>query len=171
MRRRGSTGTGRQPNAPAVPEIVSISDVKLMEQLMSNGFDGAGLDRRGGPCRLPECRCKSQGARPRSRPLSGARGQDVTVLTTGGCPRDRLRRICSDAEEAKRNSDAHGGLELPGPLRERFIWRYDQYWSALMISPPARVTSEAINWTDATSLIKWTDPSTNRALAPPGWNE
>ena len=47
----------------------------------------------------------------------------------------------------------------------------DQYWSALMISPPARVTRAAINWTDATSLMKWTEPSTNRALAPPGWNE
>ena len=46
----------------------------------------------------------------------------------------------------------------------------DQYWSALRISPPARVTRLAINWTDATSLMKWTEPSTNRALAPPGWN-
>ena len=44
----------------------------------------------------------------------------------------------------------------------------DQYWSALMISPPARVTRAAINWTDAMSLMKWTEPSTNRALAPPG---
>ena len=36
------------------------------------------------------------------------------------------------------------------------------------ISPPARVTIVAINWTDAVSLMKWTEPSTNRALAPPG---
>jgi hypothetical protein len=168
MRRRGSTGTGRQHNAPAVPEMVSISDVKLLEQLMSKGIEKAGLGPRGGPCRLPGWRCKSQGARPRSRPLGGARGQDVTILTTGGYPRDRGRLIWSMQKNYERDSDSQGGHEPPRPPCERYLHRCDQYWSALMISPPARVTSEAINWTDAMSLMKWTDPSTNKALDPPG---
>ncbi len=51
------------------------------------------------------------------------------------------------------------------------LLRNAQYWSALMISPPARVTRAAMNGTDATSLRKWTDPSAKSALAPPGWNE
>ena len=50
----------------------------------------------------------------------------------------------------------------------RFTRQSDQYWSELMISPPARVTRAAINWTEAMSLMKWTDPSTNRQFAPPG---
>ena len=37
-----------------------------------------------------------------------------------------------------------------------------------MISPPARVTRAATICTEATSLRKWTEPSTNRALAPAG---
>src|SRR5262249_58754810 len=58
-----------------------------------------------------------------------------------------------------------------GPPGGRLLAYADQYWSALMISPPARVTKPATIRTERLSFRKRTEPSANSPFAPPVWNE
>ena len=114
--------------------------------------------------------------RRRARPVrrdASRRSQRSTAARTQLAPRVfrsrsvhgefRMQRAAASQASSGRDPAARGSMLQPR--------KPDQYWSALMISPPARVTRAAMNWTDATSLMKWTEPSTNRALAPPVWNE
>ncbi len=149
--------------------------------LVEQGFDVAGIDR--------------DGARGRSLSVDASSSSCCSDATTRlACSPGRLAADgTSDCPQLKQHARAQirpknlnrvglmgtirmiEALKAVSDVRDRpgsTLPRYcDQYWSALMISPPARVTRAAINWTDATSLKKWTEPSTNRALAPPAWNE
>ena len=64
-------------------------------------------------------------------------------------------------------------IEMRGPRRggRSFEAGLAQDWSALMISPPARVISATIVNGLTDSLMKCTEPSAKSMFAPPGWNE
>ncbi len=68
--------------------------------------------------------------------------------------------------EARRTSQGNlrctAGLGVPAP-------RFVQNWSAEMISPPPALKSHSQTEGLIEFLMKWTDPSQNDALTPPGW--
>ena len=180
---RGS-GTSSPKTSRTMPPSAASRIVTVQAVPVDQRRDVPRVDRRG-PRRRRRCevdrasgcdRSATAAARvatgtgsARSQPALHARMQAApSGLSERGIHGREIREDRTEPAPVARGGPPGCRARCQRSVRRREL---DQYWSALRISPPARVTRVAINWTEATSLRKWTEPSTNRALAPPGWNE